>query len=121
MSIWDNSYQASKETFEVLKEHAKYMTTITYKELGARVGLPAVGTRYPLRFIRDSICRPLGIPWLNALAVQKNSWLPGDSFIPDGVIGEGAMHEMLWWRGMVLQVYAFPWDDFDPETAAKER
>ena len=64
--------------------------------------------RYPLGFIRDEICRPRGLPWLNALAVSGNDWLPGDSFLPQGVaFGED---ERILWRGMVLAVFAYPWE-----------
>src|SRR5438105_4451098 len=115
MSIWDGSPQGSKEAFEELKHCAAYMYTITYEELGNKIGLPPIGTNRPLGFIRDSVCRPRGIPWLNALAVNKKNLVPGDSFIPDGAKTEirDPVNEFLWWRGMVIQVYAFPWDTFE--------
>jgi len=112
MSIWTNSPKGSKEAFEVLKRCAKFMYTITYEDLGKEIGLPAIGTNKPLGFIRDHVCRPQGLPWLNALAVGKGTWVPGESFIPEGAGGEtkDPANEFLWWRGMVLQVYAYPWN-----------
>ncbi len=110
MTIWDDAPKGSKETFEFIKERAKYMRTVSYEELGAAVGLPPIGTNRPLGFIRDAICRPRGLPWLNALAVGKGTHVPGESFLPEGVSEEGTKNELLWWRGMVLQVYAYPWE-----------
>jgi hypothetical protein len=111
MSIWDEAPKGTEETFKVLQEFAKYMSTITYEGLGERVGLPAIGTNKPLGFIRDRICRPDGLPWLNALAVSKANRVPGESFIPESAQSatKDPNNELLWWRGMVLQVYAYPW------------
>jgi hypothetical protein len=114
MSIWNDSPKGSKEAFAVLVRCAKFMTTITYEDLGGEIGLPAIGTNKPLGFIRDKVCRPRGLPWLNALAVGKGSWVPGESFIPVGMtLTTDPEAELLWWRGMVLQVHAYPWSSLD--------
>lgn len=123
MSIWTNAPKSSSETYEVLTECAAYMYTITYEDLADRVASvrrdkkrpSAVSLRLPLGFIRDHICRPKGLPWLNALAVNKQTLLPGESFIPAGARGRKSnpKDEFLWWRGMVLQVYAYPWDQLE--------
>lgn len=120
MPMWENAPANSEAAFEVLKECAKYMRTISYEDLGSEIGRkhgdagPApVSLRFPLGFIRDEICRRKGLPWLNALAVGKSSSVPGESFIPPGAGGpevNDPAAELLWWRGMVLQVYAYPWE-----------
>lgn len=120
MAIWTNAPKNSAETYEVLTKCAAYMYTITYEDLadgGASIRRDkkrpsAVSMNRPLGFIRDKICRPKGLPWLNALAVNKQTHLPGESFIPAGARGRkrNPTDEFLWWRGMVLQVYAYPWE-----------
>jgi hypothetical protein len=122
MSIWDEAPKNSKESYGILKRCAAYMYTISYEDLAKEIGElrgdkgPApVSLNQPLGFIRDKVCRPRGLPWLNALAVGKTSMIPGESFIPPGAVGTttNPMDEFLWWRGMVLQVYAYPWDTLD--------
>ncbi|HLL06115.1 MAG TPA: hypothetical protein VK539_36425 [Myxococcaceae bacterium] len=99
----------SREVFEYLKVCAKEMRTVNYKEVADAVGLAAVGLGNQLGYIRDRICRKRGLPWLNAIAVNKGSRRPGDSFLPASVSIDQADEERLW-RGMVLQVFAYEWD-----------
>ncbi len=98
----------TKEVFDYLKRCAVQMRTVSYGEIAEAVGLPAVGMGKPLGYIRDEICRARGLPWLNALAVNSDTWRPGESFLPPGV-AVGRDEERLW-RGMVLQVFAYDWD-----------
>jgi len=106
----------TREAWIVLAEVSKYMQTIEYKELADEIAKithepppAAVSLGVPLGYIRDSICRERNIPWLNALAVSKETGLPGDSFLPHGSKLKPE-EEFLWWRGMVLQVHAYPWE-----------
>jgi hypothetical protein len=114
MSIWDGAPKNSEAVFEHLKLLAKRMRTESYGEIAKAIGIresrevAPVALRFPLGFIRDSICRPRGLPLLNALAVNQETWLPGDSFLPKGVTF-GDDDELLW-RGVVLAVLAYPWD-----------
>jgi len=108
-------YKNTIEVFDVLVEVSKYMQTITYEELSSEVGkktgtVPApVSLNKPLGEIRDELCRKRNIPWLNALAVNKGTKIPGESFLPPGsTLNQD--EEVLWWRGMVLQVHAYPWE-----------
>lgn len=103
----------SREVFEFLKKCARHMRTVTYQEVGDTVGLPAIGVNKPLGYIRDSICRERGLPWLNAIVVNGTSRRPGDAFLPEGV-ATGRDEERLW-RGMVLHVFGFDWDGVDFE------
>ena len=97
----------TEEVFNCLKQCAKDMRTISYGELAETAGLAPAGIGYQLGYIRDEICRRRGLPWLNFVAVRKDTWRPGDSFLPLGV-ALGNEEEYLW-RGMVLQVFSFDW------------
>jgi|ADurb_Met_02_Slu_FD_contig_41_926536_length_679_multi_1_in_0_out_0_2 hypothetical protein len=98
----------TKEVFEYLKACAAQMRTVNYGEIAESVGLPAIGLAYPLGYIRDHICRERGLPWLNALAVNKDTWRPGDNFLPTGVAR--GRDEERFWRGMVVQVFIYDWE-----------
>lgn len=112
-SIWDNAPRNSQAVYEHLKRLAKQMRVESYGEIAAVIGasegreIAPISLSRPLGFIRDRICRAQGLPWLNALAVNAGTWLPGDSFLPDGV-AFGSDEEILW-RGAVLAVFAYPW------------
>ncbi len=98
----------TREVFEYVKKCAGDMRTVSYEEVGDAVGLPAIGMSKPLGYIRDSICRERGLPWLNAIVVNKGTRRPGDAFLPAGV-AMGRDEERLW-RGMVLHVFGFDWE-----------
>src|SRR5215207_4391361 len=91
MSIWDNAPKNSRAVFEHLKLLAAQMRVESYGEIAAAIGtaetrvIAPVSLSHPLGFIRDKICRPRGLPWLNSLAVNGSTWLPGDSFLPPDV------------------------------------
>lgn len=113
MSIWDSAPKNSQAVFEHLKQLARRMRVETYGEIAAAIGdaegreIAPVSLSKPLGFIRDKICRPQGLPWLNALAVNSGTWLPGESFLPEGVaFGDD---ERVLWKGAVLAVFAYPW------------
>lgn len=117
MSIWTDAPKNSRQVFEYLKTLAARMRTESYGEIASAIGLEEsreiapVSLRYPLGFIRDRICRPRGLPWLNALAVNAETGLPGDSFLPEGVaFGED---ERVLWRGAVLAVFGYPWESIE--------
>lgn len=114
MPIWDDAPANSREVFEHLKTIAKKMRVESYGEIAAAISkregrmVTAIGLNQPLGFIRDKICRPRGLPWLNVLAVNNQTWFPGDSFLPSDVtFGED---ERFLWRGAVLAVFGYPWD-----------
>lgn len=114
MSVWDNAPKNSRAVFEHLKILAKKMRVESYGEIATAIGkaegreIAPVSLNYPLGFIRDQICRPRGLPWLNSLAVNANTWLPGDSFLPKGVAF--GKDELILWRGAVLAVFGYPWE-----------
>src|SRR5215211_5752120 len=114
MTIWDNAPKNSQLVFEHLRLLAKRMRVETYGQIAKAIEekeerrIAPLSIRYPLGFIRDEICRPRGLPWLNAPAVSGNDWLPGDSFLPQGAaFGED---ERILWRGMALAVFAYAWE-----------
>jgi hypothetical protein len=105
----------TEAVFEYVKKCAVEMRTVTYKEVAEQVGLVAVGMAFPLGYIRDHVCRPRGLPWLNVIVVSGGpTKRPGEKFLPPKF--EFADSEELFWRGMVLQVFAYPWKDvsFNP-------
>ena len=114
MSIWDRAPKNTEAVFNRLKLSAERMRVETYGEIAAAIGktegrkIAAVSLSRPLGFIRDEICRPQGLPWLNALAVSADDWHPGDSFLPSGVAF--GQDERVLWRGAVLAVFAYPWE-----------
>ena len=99
------------EVLEVLKQCAQDMRTITYSEIARQCGLAAPGTGYQIGYIRDHVCRAKGRPWLSVIAVGKdNNMRPGGNFLPNDLTLPEDETEV-WWRGMVLQVYAYDWSD----------
>ena len=98
------------EVLELLKQRADEMRTITYGEIAEQCGLAAPGVGYPVGYIRDQVCRAQGRPWLSVLAVSTRDMRPGGSFLPDEMTIPDDETEV-WWRGMVLQVYAYDWSD----------
>lgn len=114
MSIWDDAPKNSQAVFEHLKVLARKMRVESYGEIAEAIGekegrkIAPVSLRSPLGFIRDKICRPRGLPWLNSLAVNAGTWLPGDSFLPRGVaFGDD---EIVLWKGSVLAVFGYDWE-----------
>ena len=96
------------EVFTYLKQCARDERTAEYGEIGDKVGLPAIGVNVPLNYIRDEICIRRGLPWLPALAVNKETRMPSEGWLPEGTTIANA-HLPLFWRGIVLQVYATDW------------
>ena len=119
MPTWDDAPKNTRAVFEYLRLLAKRMRVETYGEIAAAIGMKEgreiapVSLSYPLGFIRDEICRPRGLPWLNVIAVRGDSWQPGDSFLPPGVAFGDDEHIL--WRGAVLAVFAYPWESVDVE------
>jgi len=111
-SIWVDAPKNSQAVFEHLKLLASRMRVATYGEIALAIGekegrtLAPVGLNLPLAFIRDHICRERGLPWINVLAVNAGTWLPGDSFLPEGVAFGN--DERVLWRGAVLAVFGYP-------------
>jgi hypothetical protein len=92
--------------FDLLKKHAGEMQTITYGEIAHDVGLANEEVGQPLSYIRDHICRHRGLPWLDALAVNRHTMRPSQGFLLGLELGGD---EERFWRGMVLQVFAYDW------------
>lgn len=76
----DNAYRALPH----LVYYAHLEETITYGELGRRIGIHPRPVRFLLGYIRDEICRRRGLPLLNVIVVKKSTGLPGESFLPGG-------------------------------------
>lgn len=96
------------EVLEVLKQCAGHMRTITYGEIAEQCGLAAPGVGYQVGYIRDHVCRAHGRPWLSVIVVSTDGMRPSGNFLPDELSLPEDETEV-WWRGMVLQVYAYDW------------
>jgi hypothetical protein len=103
----------TREVFEHLKICASQMRTVTYKEIADEFHLAKPGVGRPLGYIRDTICRARGLPWLSAIVVNRHTDRPGRSFIPEGTTVLSEVDKELLWRGMVLQVFAYNWTNVD--------
>ncbi len=75
----DNAYRALPH----LVYYAHLEKTITYGELGRRIGIHHRSLSFLLGYIRDEICRRRGLPLLNVIVVYKSNGLPGKSFLPE--------------------------------------
>ncbi len=76
----DNAYRALPH----LVHCAELRETITYGELGTKIGIHHRPVRFLLGYIRDEICRKRGLPLLNVIVVNKDTGVPGESFLAGG-------------------------------------
>lgn len=60
---------------------ARQRRTLTYGELGSKIGQFHRNVPLFLSYIRDEICTPRGVPPINAIVVSKTTGLPGVSFL----------------------------------------
>src|SRR5437016_2188105 len=105
----------TKEVFAYVKDCAMKMRTVTYGEIATALQMgKGQGVRYALGYIRDQVCVPRHLPWLNVIVVNKMDWLPGDSFLLPGVNFDQTNKHRLW-RGEVLKVFAFDWTPIEIE------
>lgn len=114
MSVWERAPKNSELLYKHLCKMARRMRVETYGEIAAAIGtsegreIAPVSLGHPLGFIRDEICLKNGLPLLNALAVNGDTWRPGDSFLPAGM-SFGRSEDVLW-RASVSAVFAYPWE-----------
>lgn len=67
-----------------LVHYARMRKTMTYTDLGAKIGQHYRATPHLLYYIRDGICIPTGLPLLTAIVVSKSKGVPGESWLPGG-------------------------------------
>ena len=99
--------------FEVLKQCARNMTTISYGVLGERIGVHHRPLRRPLGYIRDEVCRRYDRPWLQMIVVNGGTKRPSEGAIGSTGVEFNKEEQDRWWRGMVLQVYAYDWSSVE--------
>lgn len=68
----------------ILVDRAQQHRRVTYKELAAKIGTHPQHLGRLLRYIRDEICEPRGIPLISAIVVRTRSRLPGRGFLTEG-------------------------------------
>lgn len=107
----------TEAVFKRLKEAAAEMRTVTYGELAEAAGLRmAIGIGQHLNDIHARLRRRShGLPWLVAIAVGQDG-LPGSGLFAN----ERGMqldvenpNQRIWWRAMVLLVFATDWSAID--------
>jgi hypothetical protein len=65
-----------------LVNYAREKQTVTYKEIGDKIGIFHRGFFPALCYIRDEFCVKRGYPLISALVVSKDTQLPGESWLP---------------------------------------
>ena len=96
------------EIFNYLKKRAYEMRTVSYGRVAKEADIFPLAVGNHLDTIREEICIPLGLPFISAIVVNAATRRPGQGFLPDGM--DVSEHEFdLFWRGMVLQVFATDW------------
>lgn len=98
--------------FERLKAAAAEPRLVTYSELMAAAGLPAIRCGTRLNYIHARLSeRSPALPWLVAIAVSKGSGTPhGRLFHDEGFeLDLKKPSHRVWWRAMVLLVFATDW------------
>lgn len=63
---------------------AKQGRLLTYGELGAKIGIHQRVVPRVLGYIRDEITIPRDLPYLNAIVVNRDTGIPGESWLPEG-------------------------------------
>ncbi len=105
--------QWAKVVVPHLVAQAKACETITYGELGKKVGYPAFFLGRVLGHIRDEWCRPAGIPEINVLVMSKEDRQPGKSFLAGGTTHLTLAQRRMEFETRKQQVCAYKhWDEF---------
>lgn len=112
---WTRIPAKTDVVFDRLTKAAREMRTVRYADLADECGLAAAGLGMQLGYIRDEVCRAKGLPWLTAIAVASSTGLPSTTgFFPeDGCMSLTPQTPRddftIWWRAMVLAVFATDW------------
>jgi hypothetical protein len=104
------------ETTRLLLPHliraAKRRETPTYGQLGNAIDRHHRTIPDVLGYIRDEICQPRDLPLINAIVVNKNSRLPGESFLPEGTSNLTPQQYRQRFQDLRDEVFAYAgWDD----------
>ena len=95
----------TEKVFGLLKEAAEMKGTVTYGELSKQINEAAIGIgKNHLEYIRDTVCRKRGLPWLTIVATDRFGVL-GDSWFPKDA-GFKIKDESKWISAMRELVYA---------------
>lgn len=63
---------------------AQQRRTLTYKELAEHAGCHHRVAAHILGYVRDEICTPRKLPYINAIVIRQDTGLPGDAWLPEG-------------------------------------
>jgi putative restriction endonuclease len=84
MTYTNNARDNAHRALPHLVYCAHLKETITYGEIGRKIGIHHRPVRFLLGYIRDEICLQRDLPLLNVIVVKQNTGLPGESFLPEG-------------------------------------
>lgn len=110
MSDWVS--EAGLKALPILVRCAQVRETITYGEIGKAIGIHHRQVGRAAGHIRDQILAPRDLPLLNALIVNADTRIPGDSYLPSGqrpAPGEAGVQEFERFRDNVFEFQH--WDD----------
>jgi len=106
-----NQYERAYRTWSILTQYAARKSSITYGQIGKRLGIHHRPTRFILDLIQN-YCLEEKLPPLTVLAVNQGTGLPGLGFIAWDVdnLEQGRQ-----------QVFSHPWSSFkNPFTFASD-
>lgn len=80
----DKIIDYSRRALPFLIHCAQQRRTLTYKELAERAGCHHRVAAHILGYVRDEICAPRNLPYINAIVIRQDTGLPGDAWLPEG-------------------------------------
>ena len=108
----ENIKQLSLQALPILVRSARQRKIVTYPELTDQLGKHPHISAHILRYIRDEICIPRGLPLISAIVVHKNTLSPGDGFLPEGAAHLTQAEKKQKYEELRDQVFAFRgWED----------
>ncbi len=91
---------------------AQQRETLTYKELTDYVGCHHRVAGHILGYIRDEICTPRNLPFINAIVIRQDTQEPGDGWLPEGTSHLSKQEYKEQYELFRDRAFAFPgWND----------
>lgn len=101
----------SRRALPFLIHCAQQRRTLTHKELSEHAGCHHRVAAHILGYIRDDICAPRKLPYINAIVIRQDTGLPGDAWLPEGTDHLSDREYREQFEQFRDRVFAFPgWD-----------
>ena len=102
----------SMRALPFLIHKAQQRETLTYKELTDYVGCHHRVAGHILGYIRDDICTPRNLPFINAIVIRQDTLEPGDGWLPEGTSHLSKQEYKEQYELFRDRAFAFPgWND----------